>query len=114
MSHDNHSNREARQSLSMNKQYYVYIMANDTNTVTYTGVTNDLYRRICEHKNKLVEGFTKRYNIDKLVYFEIGADIESVIMREKQIKSWKRKLKLALINTMNPEWHDLSGELLGI
>ena len=94
----------------MSKQYYVYIMTNDTDTVTYTGVTNDLYRRVYEHKNKLVEGFTKRYNINKLVYFEMCEDIESVIMREKQIKGWTRKAKVALINTMNPEWIDLSDE----
>jgi putative endonuclease len=96
----------------MNKQYYVYIMTNDTNTTTYTGVTNDLYRRTYEHKNKLVEGFTKKYNINKLIYFEMCEDIESVIIREKQIKSWTRKLKVALINTMNPRWTDLSINLL--
>jgi len=67
----------------MTMQYYVYIMANKTNTVTYTGVTNDLYRRIDEHKNKLLKGFTARYKIDKLVYYESCEDIESVILREK-------------------------------
>jgi putative endonuclease len=96
----------------MNKQYYVYIMANGTNTVTYTGITNDLYRRFYEHKNKLVDGFTKKYNTNKLVYFEMCEDVESVIIREKQIKSWSRKAKVALINTMNSDWHDLSEELL--
>jgi putative endonuclease len=95
----------------MNKQYYVYIMTNETNTVTYTGVTNDLLRRIQEHKNKLIEGFTKKYNINKLVYYEAGESIESAILREKQIKSWSRKEKVALINTMNPDWHDLYVEL---
>ena len=95
----------------MKKQYYVYIMTNDTNTVTYTGVTNDLCRRVQEHKNKLVEGFTKRYNMNKLVYYEGCEDVESVILREKQIKSWKRKAKVNLINTMNPDWHDLYEEL---
>ena len=96
----------------MNKQYYVYIMTNDTNTVTYTGVTNDLLRRIHEHKNKLIEGFTAKYNINKLVYYEACESIESCILREKQIKSWSRKAKVDLINTMNPDWHDLSEELL--
>jgi putative endonuclease len=98
------------QSLSMDKQYYVYIMSNLMNTVTYTGVTNDLIRRVYEHKNKLVEGFTKRYNINKLVYYEMSEDVESVILREKQIKSWSRRAKVNLINAMNPEWRDLSGD----
>lgn len=96
----------------MNKQYYVYIMSNDTNTITYTGVTNDLIRRVSEHKNKLVEGFTARYNINKLVYYETGEDIESAILREKQIKSWARKEKVALVNTTNPDWQDLYPELI--
>jgi putative endonuclease len=96
----------------MNKQYYAYIMTNVTNTVTYTGVTNDLIRRIDEHKNKLVEGFTKKYNINKLVYYEAGESIESCILREKQIKSWSRKAKVALVNSMNPDWHDLSKDLM--
>jgi putative endonuclease len=94
----------------MVKQYFVYIMANDTNTVTYTGVTNDLLRRIYEHKNKLIKGFTAKYNINKLVYYEMGESIESCILREKQIKSWSRKAKVALINKMNPDWRDLSEE----
>ncbi len=99
------------QSLTMPKQYYVYIMSNSTNTVTYTGVTNDLYRRVYEHKNKLVEGFTKRYNINKLVFYEVCENIESVILREKQIKSWSRRAKVDLINSTNPEWRDLSEDL---
>ena len=102
------------QSLSMDKHYYVYIMANDTNTVTYTGVTNDLIRRIYEHKNKVVAGFTSRYKITKLIYYEVGENIESAILREKQIKSWLRKAKVALINTMNPDWHDLYPELIEV
>ena len=84
----------------MANQYFVYILANKTNTVVYTGVTNNLDRRIFEHKNKLIEGFTKRYNVDKLVYYEVGGGIEGAIMREKQIKSWSRERKNALINTM--------------
>jgi len=75
----------------MIKQYYVYIMTNKTNTVTYTGVTNDLYRRIYEHKNKLLKGFTARYRINKLVYYETCEGIESAILREKQITSWSRE-----------------------
>jgi putative endonuclease len=67
----------------MDKQYYVYIMTNDTNTVTYTGVTNDLLRRVNEHKNELIKGFTAKYNINKLVYYEVGESIESCILREK-------------------------------
>ena len=86
-------------------------MTNDTNTVTYTGVTNDLIRRIYEHKNKLVEGFTSRYKIIKLIYYEVSEDVESAILREKQIKSWSRKDKVALINTVNPDWHDLYQEI---
>jgi len=95
----------------MDKQYYVYIMTNATNTVAYTGVTNDLYRRIYEHKNKLSEGFTARYNINKLVYYEVYQDTENTILREKQIKSWSREKKVKLVNTMNQDWHDLYGEL---
>ena len=86
-------------------------MSNTTNTVTYTGVTNDLHRRIYEHKNKLGGGFTTRYNINKLVYYEICENAESAILREKQIKSWSRKDKVELVNTMNKDWHDLYGEL---
>ena len=99
------------QSLIMDKQYYVYIMTNSTNTVTYTGVTNDLIRRVYEHKNKLTEGFTTQYNINKLVYYEICENAESAILSEKQIKSWSRKDKVELVNTMNKDWHDLYGEL---
>jgi putative endonuclease len=95
----------------MNKQYYLYIMSNDTNTVTYTGITNNLYRRIYEHKNKLVKGFTSKYNINKLVYYEICTDIESAILREKQIKAGSRKKKVTLISSINKDWHDLYEEL---
>ena len=87
-------------------------MTNTTNTVTYTGVTNDLYKRIYEHKNKLVGGFTARYNIAKLVYYETCENIESAILREKQIKSWSREDKVKLISTMNKDWHDLYEALL--
>ena len=96
----------------MERRYYVYIMANDTNTVTYTGVTNDLLNRVSQHKNKLNDGFTKKYNIEKLVYYEIGENVESAIFREKQIKSYRRQKKIDLINSMNPDWRDLYKELL--
>jgi len=89
------------------KQYYVYIMTNRSKTL-YTGVTNDLMRRVYEHKNKMVEGFTKKYNITRLVYFEETNDIQSAIMREKQIKGWLRNKKIALIESVNQEWKDLS------
>ena len=94
----------------MNKQYYVYIITNKSNRVLYTGVTNDLRKRVYEHKNKLIKGFTSRYNVDKLVFYDVCDDIESAILREKQIKGWLRRKKVALIESMNPEWRDLSLE----
>jgi putative endonuclease len=90
------------------KQYYIYILTNKSNKVIYIGVTNDLERRMFEHKNKLVEGFTKRYNLMKLVYYEVTEDVESAITREKQLKNWHRDWKINLINQFNPEWEDLS------
>jgi len=91
----------------MNKQYYVYIMTNKNNSILYTGVTNDLKRRVFEHKNKLVEGFTKKYNIGKLVFYEVYDDINNAIAREKQIKGGSRAKKIALIEEMNNTWSDL-------
>ena len=91
----------------MNKEYYVYIMTNKSRTL-YTGVTNNLMRRVYEHKNKLVSGFTSRYNIQYLVYYETSSSIYSAIEREKQIKGWLRAKKIALIESMNPEWKNLS------
>ncbi len=93
--------------LMRTKQFYVYIMTNKRNTVLYTGVTNDLIRRVYEHKQKLVEGFTKKYNIVKLVYYEVFGDCFSAIQREKQIKDGSRKKKEELINSINKEWRDL-------
>ena len=93
-----------------NKQYCVYILTNSRHTVLYTGVTNNLERRLSEHKNKMGSAFTKRYNIDKLVYFECGDDINVAITREKQIKAGSRQDKIDLINTMNPAWKDLYEE----
>lgn len=89
------------------REYYVYIMTNKSRTL-YTGVTNDLVKRTYEHKQKLVEGFTKKYNITKPVYYEITNDVEAAITREKQIKGWSRQKKINLIESQNSEWKDLS------
>jgi len=89
------------------KQYYVYILTNRSRTL-YTGVTNDLQRRVYEHKHKLVPGFTAKYNLTRLVYYEATPDIRAAIAREKQIKGWLRAKKIALIESMNPKWEDLS------
>jgi len=88
-------------------EYYVYILTNKSNTL-YVGVTNNLQKRLYEHKNKLVNGFTKKYNLNKLIYFEIYQNINDAIKREKQIKGWIRKKKIALIKTKNPNFNDLS------
>ena len=88
--------------------YYVYIATNKTKSVLYTGVTNNLKRRVYEHKNKLIDGFTKRYNINILVYYEEYSDINEAIFREKSIKNLIRVKKESLINETNPEWKDLS------
>ena len=94
--------------LGGNMQYYVYILSNSTNSTIYVGVTNDLIRRVYEHKNNLdPDGFTARYNVHKLVYFETTGDVNSAIEREKQLKSWKRQKKNDLINSVNPKWNDL-------
>ena len=90
------------------RQYYVYVLTNKTNKVLYIGVTNNLVRRIFEHKNKLVEGFTKKYNLSKLVYYEVTNDIYSALERGKQLKNWHRDWKINLINSFNPVWADLS------
>jgi len=95
----------------MSKQYYVYIMTNKRNTVLYTGVTSDLRRRVYEHREKLGDGFTGKYNITKLVYYEIFQDAENAIMREKQVKAGSRQRKVDLINRMNKEWQDLYEQL---
>ena len=89
------------------KDYYVYILTNEYNTVLYVGVTNDLVRRVYEHKQKLVDGFTKKYNVNKLVYYEHITDVYSAITREKQIKSMRRQKKLDMVSTANPEWKEL-------
>jgi putative endonuclease len=94
------------------KQYYVYILASRQNGTLYIGVTSDLIRRTYEHKNNLIPGFTAKYNIHTLVYYESHRDIESAIRREKQMKKWNRKWKLNLIEAGNPDWNDLYEELL--
>jgi putative endonuclease len=88
-------------------QYFVYILANNAKML-YTGITKNLERRLFEHKNHLVEGYTKRYNITKLVYYDETNDVNEAIIREKQIKGWLRKKKIALIESLNPNWQDLS------
>ncbi len=88
------------------KPYCVYIMANRARTL-YTGVTNDLERRVYEHKHMVKEGFTRRYLVDRLVYYEVTDDVTSAIAREKQIKGWSRGKKLALMESVNPGWRDL-------
>ena len=92
----------------MSKSYYVYMMSNWNNKVLYVGVTNNLERRVYEHKNKISSGFTAKYNVNKLVYFEETNDVETAIEYEKKIKGWRREKKNELINKMNPEWNDLS------
>ena len=94
----------------MTKQYYVYILTNKSNRVLYVGVTNDLGRRMYEHKNKMIDGFTKKYNLTRLVYFEETSDVQSAIEREKQLKNWHRDWKMNLISRFNPDWKDLNEE----
>ena len=91
----------------MNKQPVVYILANKRNGTIYVGVTSDLIKRIWEHKNNMVEGFTKHYNVHHLVWYELHETMESAIIREKRLKDWKRAWKLELIESKNPEWLDL-------
>ena len=94
-------------------QYYVYILSNSNRNVIYTGVTNDLIRRVYEHKNHLDKGsFTSRYNVENLVFYEVTTDIDSAIAREKQIKGWNRKRKEKLIEAKNPNWNDLYEQML--
>jgi putative endonuclease len=92
------------------KNYYVYIMTNNSKTL-YIGMTDDLMRRVYEHKNKLIEGFTKKYNLTKLVYFETSNRIEDAIRREKQLKNWHRQWKINLIESVNKDWKDISLEI---
>ena len=92
--------------------YYVYMLTNTHNTTLYIGVTGNLEKRLYEHKNQLVSGFTKTYNLHKLVYYEATGDVYSALSREKQIKGWSRAKKNALVNTVNPKWEDLYPSIL--
>ena len=92
--------------------YYVYILSNSLNTTLYIGVTNNIVRRVHEHKNEFIDGFSKKYRTHKLVYYESTTDIESAIQREKQLKSWTRNKKQKLINAFNKDWIDLYNTLL--
>ena len=97
--------------MAVGREYCVYIMTNAHNTVLDTGVTNDLARRVHEHKSGLGSTFVKKYNVHKLVYYEVGDNIHSAIAREKQIKGGSRQKKIDLINSLNPEWKDLFDEI---
>ena len=94
----------------MDHNYFVYILTNWNNKVMYVGVTNNLERRLYEHKNMLVKGFTQRYRVHKLVYFEHTTDVYAAIQREKQIKGWRRDRKNELVESMNPQWEDLASK----
>jgi putative endonuclease len=89
------------------KSYYIYILASRKNGVLYVGVTNNLIKRAYEHKNNLVDGFTKKYNVHRLVYYEETSDVENAILREKRIKKWNRQWKINLIEKNNPNWDDI-------
>jgi len=95
------------------KKFYVYILCNKRNGTLYTGVTSDIVKRVYEHKHGLVEGFTKKYKIHHLVWYEIHESAESAIIREKQIKKWKRDWKLKIIEKENPQWVDLFKSICG-
>ncbi|MBC8588555.1 GIY-YIG nuclease family protein [Paratissierella segnis] len=91
--------------------YYVYILTNKTNNVLYTGVTHNLVKRVYEHKNKITKGFTSKYNVNKLVYYEAIDEIIVAIEREKEIKGWIRERKIELVRSKNPKWNDLYDEI---
>ena len=97
--------------MAVGKEFCVYIMTNAHNTVLYTGVTNNLTRRVYEHKNGLGSAFVKKYNVHKLVYYEVGDNVQSALAREKQIKGGSRQKKIDLINNLNPKWKDLFEEI---
>ena len=94
------------------KIYYIYLLTNWNNKVMYVGITNDLERRIYEHKEKVVKGFTEKYNVTKLVYYEQTSDIVAALNREKEIKKWRREKKDRLVKNTNPQWRDLSKDFL--
>ena len=93
------------------KQYYIYILASKRNGTLYVGITNDLKRRVYEHKEKIIDGFTKKYNVNTLVWYESTEDVEKAIQKEKQLKTWKREWKINLIEKNNLEWRDLYSEI---
>jgi len=93
-------------------QYYIYIMSNRKNGVLYIGVTNNLIRRVFEHREHQAKGFTDKYNLTRIVYYEVASDITSAITREKQLKAWRRQWKIDLINKANPDWSDLYGGII--
>lgn len=96
----------------MEKQYYVYMLASRKNGTLYIGVTSNLIKRVYEHKNNLIKGFTQKYNVHKLVYYEVFDNAYESITREKRMKNWKRQWKIELINKFNPEWKDLYDDIL--
>jgi putative endonuclease len=96
------------------RNYFTYILASQKNGTLYIGVTNNLLKRIDEHRNKKASAFTKKYNVNKLVYYEECGDINAAIQREKQLKNWKRSWKIKLIEDFNPEWKDLYDKLMGL
>ena len=95
------------------KTYYVYIMASKKNGTLYIGVTSDLVKRVYEHKNELIDGFTKKYNVHDLLHYEVTYDIGAALLREKQLRKWKREWKMNLIEKENPGWKDLAAEYYG-
>ncbi len=103
-------NDTGRVMIMLTKQYYVYIMSSRSRVI-YVGMTNDLRRRVEQHQQKLVEGFTQKYNVTQLVYYEVTNDVHSALAREKEIKGWRRSKKVALIESMNPTWQDMSRQL---
>jgi putative endonuclease len=96
----------------MQKQYYLYILASKRNGTLYIGITNDIIRRVGEHKLKLIDGFTKKYNVALLVYYEVFNDVNEAILREKRLKKWNRDWKIRLIESINPNWDDLTDKLI--
>jgi len=97
--------------MSASRQYYVYVLANRIGGTLYIGVTNDLVRRVHEHRMKLAEGFTKKHRVARLVYFEVFDDVENAIVREKRLKKWNRAWKIQIIEENNPDWNDLYQEI---
>lgn len=100
--------------MSMRNQYFVYILASERNGTLYIGMTNNLAHRVHQHKTGMIDGFTTKYKVNKLVYYQQGSDVNKIIEREKQLKKWNRAWKLSLIDQFNPEWKDLFTEIAGL